>query len=366
MLIDALVANDAVLEMTRFYIGTYNSPTSHGIYRSELDPATGQLAEPVLAVEAVNSSFLAIHPSKKFLYAVSESGDGSVGAYAIDQGSGDLKLLNQQPSGGAGACHLVVDESGAHVLVANYYVGNASVLRLSADGRLGPQTGFVQHRSVIGSNGRKKNPLAHAIHLDAVNRFAFVCDAGVDKVFIYRYDAVEGTLTPNDPPAGIVAADAAPRHFAWHPDGQHAYVINESELSLTLFDYTPETGELTAVQTISTVPDGVNRKGYSTAEVVVHPSGKFVYGSNRGHDTIAGFRIDPVSRRLTAIGQFAGGTIKVPRNFNIDPSGNFALVEGRESDNIVVFRIDAQTGEFQATGHSISIGQPACVKFFVR
>lgn len=348
----------------RVYIGTYNSPKSAGIYRSVLDLSTGRLADPVLAVAARNPSFLAIHPNRQFLYAVSEEGDGGVAAYAIDAASGDLRLLNQQPSGGPGACHLIVDHAGKHVLVANYSGGNASVLPINADGSLGPRTGFVQHEAIIGKNKTRKAPLAHSINLDAAGRFAFVCDAGVDKVFIYQYDASRGTLTPNDPPAGLVSPDAAPRHFAWHPAGKQAYAINEAELSITVFDYNARNGALLPVQTISTVPEGVDRNGYSTAEVVVHPSGKFVYGSNRGHDTIAGFRVDAASGRLTSIGQFAGGTMKVPRNFNIDPTGTFALVEGQETDNIVVFRIDQTTGEFQPTGVSASVGKPVCVKFF--
>lgn len=349
----------------RVYIGTYNSRSSQGIYRAELDLATGKLSQPVLAVAASNPSFLAIHPNKRFLYAVSEAGGGGVAAYAIDPATGDLKLLNQQPSGGKGACHLIVDKTGTHVLVANYSGGNASVLPVALDGTLAPRSGFVQHEPTIDRNSKKKLPLAHSVNLDAAGRYAFICDAGVDKVFSYRYDADHGTLAPNSPPAALLAPHAAPRHFAWHPEGKHAYVINEAELSVTVFDYAADTGTLTAVQTISTVPAGVNRKGYSTAEVVVHPSGKFVYGSNRGHDTIAGFKVDVASGKLTSLGQFAGGAVKVPRNFNIDPTGTYALVEGQESNNIVVFKINSETGEFVPTGHEISVGKPVCVKFFV-
>lgn len=358
-------AADAPSGKMRFYIGTYNSPASEGIYRAELDLATGKMSEPTLAATAVNASFLAIHPNKRFLYAVSEAGEGGVAAYAVDSETGNLKLLNQQSSGGGGPCHLVVDKAGTHVLVANYGGGNASVLPIASDGKLEPRSGHVQHDSIIGKSGKKKNPLAHSINLDAAGRFAFVCDAGVDKVFIYRYDAAQGTLTPNVPPAGVVAPDAAPRHFAWHPDGKRAYAINEAELSVTAFDYDATTGALTATQTISTVPEGVNRQGYSTAEVVVHPSGKFVYGSNRGHHTIAGFKVDGQTGKLTAIGQFAGGTMKTPRNFNIDPTGTYALVEGQDSDNIVSFRIDGASGEFRPTGHQVKVGRPVCIKFFV-
>jgi 6-phosphogluconolactonase len=361
--VNSSIANDAATGNVRFYIGTYNSNASEGIYRSELDLATGKMSEPVLAAPAVNASFLAIHPNKRFLYAVSEEGTGGVAAYAVNQATGNLSLLNQQSSGGAGPCHLVVDKPGTHVLVANYSGGNAAVLPISADGKLEPRSGHVQHEPVIEKNDRKKAPLAHSINLDAAGRFAFVCDAGVDKVFIYRYDATKGTLTPNTPPAGLVPPDTAPRHFAWRFDGKQAYAINESELSITVFDYDAITGALTAVQTISTVPEGVDRKGFSTAEVVVHPLGRFVYGSNRGYDTIAGFKVDTSKGRLTTIGQFAQGTVKTPRNFNIDPTGTFALVEGQDSDNIVSFHIDPESGEFRPTSHSINVGKPVCIKF---
>jgi 6-phosphogluconolactonase len=361
--VNSSFADDAATGKVRFYIGTYNSPSSEGIYRSELDLATGKMAEPVLAVAAKNASFVAIHPNKRFLYAVSEEGAGGVAAYSVNQETGNLTLLNQQSSGGAGPCHVVVDKPGTHVLVANYSGGNASVLPITADGKLEPRSGHVQHEPVIGKNDKKKEPRGHSINLDAAGQFAFVCDAGVDKVFIYRYDAAKGTLTPNTPPAGLVAPDAAPRHFAWRPDGKQAYAINEAELSITVFDYDAKTGALTAVQTISTVPEGVDRKGFSTAEVVVHPSGKFVYGSNRGFHSIAGFKVDPSTGKLTAIGQFAQGIMKTPRNFNIDPTGTYALVEGQDSDNIVSFRIDPESGEFRPTSHSINVGKPVCIKF---
>lgn len=347
----------------RIYIGTYNSPASKGIYRAEFDAETGKLSAPVLAAEAVDPSFVAIHPNKQFLYAVNEAGEGAVSAFSIDPASGDLTYLNQQPSSGKAPCHLIVDKAGTHVLLAAYFGGNASVLPISSDGKLGLRTGFVQHPSITGTMGQKKDPRGHSINLDAAGRFAFVCDAGIDGVFIYRYDSANGTLTPNDPPVGEVPPDSAPRHFAFHPDGKHAYAINEADLSIDVFDYNADNGALTRTQVISTVPEGVDRTGYSTAEVVVHPSGKFVYGSNRGHDTIAAFKVNSANGQLTSIGQQAAGTIKVPRNFNIDPTGKFALVEGQETDNIVVFKINQETGVFEDTGVSVSVGKPVCIRF---
>ncbi|MFO1021912.1 MAG: lactonase family protein [Planctomycetales bacterium] len=224
----------------RFYIGTYNSPKSKGIYRSELDLASGKLSEPILAVEAESPSFVALHPSQKFLYAVNESGGGTVAAFAIDA-EGQLKFLNQKSSGGAGPCHLIVDPAGKHVLVANYSGGNATVLPILPDGTLGERTGHAQHPP-CSDRERPRRPLAHSINLDPSARFAFVCDAGVDQVFIYKYDAEKGTLTPNTPPSGLTAPDAAPRHFAMHPNGKQCYAINEAELSVTVFDFDSQTG----------------------------------------------------------------------------------------------------------------------------
>jgi len=362
-----IAANSASVEGAtkyRVYIGTYNSPKSEGIYRAEFDASTGELSAPVLAVKAPDPSFLAVHPSQKFLYAVNESGEGTVSAYAIDPKTGDLTYLNQQSSKGKAPCHLIVDKPGTHVLVANYTGGNASVIAIGPDGKLGETTGFAQHLPITSPEGKMKSPLGHSVNLDRAGRYAFVCDAGIDGVFIYRYDQERGTLVPNDPSVGTVPANAAPRHFAFHPNGKHAYAINESALSISVFDYNPHTGSLTPTQVVSTVPEGVDRTGYSTAEIVVHPSGKFVYGSNRGHDTIAAFKVNPENGQLTSIGQQAAGSMKVPRNFNIDPTGQFALVEGQETDNIVIFRINADSGEFEPTGKSVTVGKPVCIKFF--
>lgn len=361
-------AADVPAGKQRVYIGTYSTDSSRGIYRCELDQATGKLSDPELAVEAVNPSFLALHPTQPYLYAVTEVSmfegqpAGGVSAYAIDTATGDLKLLNQKSSGGPGPCHLIVDRMGKHVLVANYGGGSAAVLPIGSDGKLSDKSGFVQHETVK-INDRTKEPRGHSINLSPVGRFAYVADAGLDKVFIYRYDAQRGTLEPNDPPFGLVPPDAAPRHFTFSTGGRQAYAINEHELSVTVFKYDAKNGSLTPIQTISTLPEGTDTKGLSTAEVVVHPSGKFLYGSNRGHDTIAGFQVNPKDGTLTAIGHFAKGAVKTPRNFNIDLTGNYMLVEGQDSNNIVVFKIDLQTGELTPTGSSITVGHPVCVKF---
>src|SRR5262245_46576810 len=236
-------AEDKAPKKFMVYVGTYTGgKKSEGIYRMELDTETGKLSEPKLAGKAVNPSFLAIHPTGKFLYAVGEIDDfakkgkksgGAVNAFAIDQKTGDLTLLNQQSSEGGGPCHVVVDKAGKYAFAANYGGGNACALPIGKDGKLGEATGFAQHKA-----RGKKRPLAHSINLDAANRFAFVADAGVDRVFIYRFE--DGKLKENDPPHAELKANAAPRHFAFHPDGKHAYVINESALSITAFDYDSE------------------------------------------------------------------------------------------------------------------------------
>jgi 6-phosphogluconolactonase len=349
------------------YVGTYtNSRKSKGIYRLELDLASGKLTAPALAAEAADPSFLAIHPGRRFLYAVGELASfrgkksGVVSGFAIDPKTGDLTLLNHQPSEGAGPCHLVVDRAGKHVLAANYGGGSACVLPIEDDGRLGKATAFVQHKGSGVNPDRQKEPHAHSINLDAANRFAFVADLGLDKVFVYRFDKASGTLTPNDPPAAAVAPGAGPRHFAFHPTGRYAYVINELDSTVTAFDYDAKRGALKPVQTVTTLPEGFKGKSW-TAEVVVHPSGKFVYGSNRGHDSIAVFRVDAKTGQLTPAGH-QSDRIKTPRNFAIDPTGAWMLVANQASDSVIVFRIDPDTGRLEPTGQAAEVPVPVCVR----
>jgi 6-phosphogluconolactonase len=352
------------------FIGTYNGPKSKGIYRCEMDLKTGKLGEPELAAEVANPSFLAIHPTRQFLYAVGEmemfggKKGGAVSALSLDPKTGKLALLNQKPSGGGGPCHLVVDKAGKHVLVANYGGGSASVLAVGADGKLEETTAFVQHKGSSEDKSRQEAPHAHSINLDAANRFAFVADLGLDKVVVYRYDADRGTLTPAEPAS--VAPGSGPRHFAFHPDGKHAYVINEMALTITAFTYDPESGVLKTLQTASTLPAGTPRdKSFSTAEVQVHPTGKFVYGSNRGQNTIAVFTVNPKSGELSPAGH-QGENVKTPRNFGIDPTGKFLVVANQDGHSLVVFRIDPETGALKPTGHTVEVGNPVCVKFVPR
>ncbi|WP_397568132.1 lactonase family protein [Schlesneria sp. T3-172] len=360
------VANSADPEKFRVYFGTYSGELSKGIYVSTFDAATGKLSAPELAAEVKNASFLAIHPSRKYLYAVSEIADfegkkqGGVSAFEIDSATGRLKLLNQQSSGGGGPCHLVTDAQGTNVLVANYGGGSVSVLPILADGRLSPASSTIQHQGSSVDKQRQEGPHAHSINLDPANKFAFAADLGLDKVLVYRFDGSKGLLTANDPPAGVVAPGSGPRHFAFHPSGKYAFVNNEMTSTITSFAYDPAKGSLKEIHTLSTIPEPT--PGNSTAETVVHPSGKFVYVSNRGHNSLAIYQCDPATGRLTALGhQSTGG--KTPRNFNIDPTGSYVLAANQDTNNVTVLKIDAATGKLSPTGAAIEVGIPVCVKF---
>jgi 6-phosphogluconolactonase len=348
-------------------VGTYTGgdTKSKGIYRLELDLASGKLSEPELAVEADSPAFLAVHPSHQFLYSVNEIGDsgdktGGVSAYSFDPKTGAVKALNRQSSGGAGPCHLVVDKAGKHVVVANYGSGSAAVLPIGDDGRLGEIVSRQLHKGTGPNPKRQEGPHAHCVTLSPDNRFAFVADLGTDKVVSYRYDTDKGTLTDNDPPSASVAPGAGPRHFTFHPDGRHAYAINELGSSVTAFAYDPERGSLKDLQTLSTLPGSF--KGENTcAEVEVHPSGKFLYGSNRGQDDIAIFAIDAKTGELTAAGR-QGKDVKVPRNFAIDPTGAYLVVANQDANSLVVYGIDQKTGALTPTGSRVEVPKAVCVK----
>ena len=354
----------------RVYIGTYTRSGSQGIYLSYLDLANGSLAPAELAAKVANPSFLAIHPSRPLLYAVGEMGNfqgkktGAVSAFSIDLKTGRLNLLNQQSSQGPGPCHLVVDRSGRNVLVANYGGGSIACLPIRPDGRLGQATSSIQHEGSSVDPRRQQGPHAHSINLDAAGRFAVVADLGLDKILIYRFDADGGKLTPNQPPWTKLPPGSGPRHFAFHPGGRYAYVINELSSTVAALRYDARRGTLESLQTVSTLPAGFDGRS-STAEVQVHPSGRFLYGSNRGHDSIACFAIDAATGKLTHIGhQSTQG--KTPRNFRLDPTGNYLLAANQATDNVVVFRIDPKTGKLSPTGHSITVAMPVCIRMMPR
>jgi 6-phosphogluconolactonase len=284
-----------------------------------------------------------------------------VSAYAIDADGGYLKLLNEQSSGGAGPCYVSIDHLGKNLLVANYGSGSVSVMPIKPDGTLGKPTGFVQHQGSSVNPERQKGPHAHSINVSPDNRFAFVADLGIDKIMIYRLDVEKGTMVTNSPPFAQVKPGAGPRHFAFHPNGKYAYVINEIDCTITAFAYDSASGALTEIQTVATLPSGFKGSN-ACAEVIVHPSGKFLYGSNRGHDSIVVYRVDLANGTLTLV-EHEIADIKTPRNFNIDPTGKFCLVANQGNDSVVVLRIDQETGALEPSGHKISVPRPVCVRF---
>ncbi len=355
----------AAPQKMRVFVGTYTRGKSKGIYPGELDLASGQFTVTGVAV-SVEPSFLALDPSQRFLYAVNETEKwngrdncGGVSAFAI-QPSGELKPLNQQPSEGGAPCHISIDDQGRFAFVANYTGGDVAVLPIEKDGSLGKAVSVVQHKGEVADKQRQGGPHAHAISLDKANRFALAADLGLDKLFVYRFDGQTGKLTANDPPFGKLAPRSGPRHFAFSRDGRFVFVINEIALTITSFAYDAERGALKSLATVSTLPKGEKQGDWSTAEIMVHPSGRFLYGSNRGHDSLVIFAIDAQTGGLSYVGnQPSGG--KTPRSFGIDPTGQYLLSANQDSDNVAVMRIDRQTGKLTPTGQSVEIGMPVCV-----
>jgi 6-phosphogluconolactonase len=351
------------------YVGTYTEEgsKSKGIYAYRFDPATTQITAIGLVAETINPSFVALHPNRRFLYAVNEVGkykgqsSGAVSAFAIDRVTGKLTLVNEVPSRGADPCYITLDKSGKHVLVANYTGGSVAVFPVLDDGRLGDASAFVQHQGHGTNPERQERPHAHSIDLSPDNHFALVDDLGLDYVIAYSFDGANGSLTPNEPAFAKVDAGAGPRHFAFHPNGIFAYVINEMHSTVTVFAYDSTGGALRSLQTISTLPPGFTGQN-DDAEVQVHPSGKFLYASNRGHDSIAVFAIDPTKGTLTPVEDISTRG-KTPRSFEIDPTGSLLFAANQKSNNIVVFRIDAGTGRLTPTGQVLEVEAPVCVKF---
>ncbi len=347
------------------YLGTYTRGDSQGIYQAQLDTQTGKLHSLELAAELESPSFLALHPSKPIVYAVSEVANfdgekaGAVSALRRDPASGRLTLLKQHSTKGAHPCHVSVTPCGKFVMVANYSGGSVACYSVEEDGGLGPMSGFVQHKGSSVSP-RQKGPRAHSIDSDPTGRFFYADDLGADKVFIYQLD--EGKFVPNEPAFASLAPGSGPRHLAFHPKDRFVYVVNELLSTITAFAHNADTGALTEIQTISTLPDGFDGKN-TTAEIRVHPSGNFVYGSNRGHDSIAAFRINRDTGELTPVGHTSSGG-NSPRNFTIDPSGRYVLAAHQLSDNVVAFRINQDTGLLEPTGSELAVGMPVCVAFF--
>jgi len=351
------------------YFGTYTDTRSKGIYVSHFSLETGMLSTPVLAVATPNPSFLAVTPDARFVYAVNEinsyggQSSGSVSAFALHKDTGLLTPLNRQPTLGADPAHLSVDRDGHTVLVANYTGGSIATFPISADGSLGPMVSFVQHTGKSVNPDRQAGPHAHEILADPLNQFVYVADLGLDKVMIYRFDPAKHTVTPAAPPSAAVKPGAGPRHLTFDASGAHAYVINEMACTITAFTRNPSNGSLAEIETISSLPPGEPpQPGYTTAEIALAPSGKFLYGSTRGHDSISIYSVNPASGRLDFV-TYTKLPGKTPRGFGITPDGAYMLVAHQNSDSVVVFKIDKATGKLTATKSTVAIGKPVDVTF---
>jgi 6-phosphogluconolactonase len=352
---------------TLVYFGTYSGAKSKGIYLSRFDEATGKLTAPELAATTKNPSFLAVHPNGRFLYAVGElSGAtglraGAVAAFRIDPKSGQLTPINRQPSGGGGPCHLSVDPTGKCILTANYGSGGVGLLPIKDDGSVGAPCVAIQHHGSSVNPQRQAGPHAHFITPDPANRFALACDLGLDQVLVYKFDPAQCTLVANEPPAASIQPGSGPRHVVFHPKGRFVYLISEISSTITALTYDEKLGVLKEFQTVSTLP--ADFKGSSSgAEIQIHPSGKFLYGSNRGHDSIAVFAIEAKSGKLTCLGYESTGG-KIPRHFTFDPSGKWVVAENQDSNDVVVFKADAKTGRLTLTSERIEVGTPVCAVF---
>lgn len=349
------------------YVGTYTGPTSRGIYAYRFDAGTGKWTSLGLVAETTNPSFLTVAPSRRFLYAVNEVSDyqgqksGSVSAFAVDRNSGKLTFLNEVSSRGAGPCHISVDKTGRYVLVANYDSGSVAVFPVMKDGRLGDASSFVQHTGHGVDQKRQEGPHAHDIGLSPDNRFAMVADLGLDELLVYRFNPANGKLVPNNLRFAKVESGAGARHFTFHPSGRFVYAVNEMQSSVTAFSYNKGGGVLHKLQTISALPKDFQGNN-DAAEIEVHPSGKFVYSSNRGNDSIAVFAINSAKGTLRLVEiDFTKG--RTPRSFGIDPTGSYLFAANQESNNIVLFRIDSRIGRLTPTGQVLEVPSPVCVKF---
>ena len=351
---------------TLVYVGTYTGAKSKGIYLYKLSE-NGSLAPLGVAAETPNPSFLELDPGRKLLFAVSEISafegkpTGAVSSFAIDPTSGKLKFLNQRSSHGTGPCHLVLDRERRHVLVANYGSGSVAVLPIGNDGLLGEATAAIQHNGKSVHPDRQKGPHAHCVTMAPDNRFVFVCDLGLDQVLSYRFDAQRGKLTPNQPPFASLKPGAGPRHMVFRPDARFAYVINELDSTITAMAYDSKAGALHPLQSVSTLPQDYSGKN-TTAEIDIHPSGKFLYGSNRGQDTVVVFQVDGDKGTLTRVADHKTGG-KTPRHFGIDPSGRLLAVGNQASDTIQLCEIDSQSGQLQPSAALAEAPSPVCIRF---
>ena len=351
------------------YIGTYTHTTSEGIYLYEVDLSTGALRFLNVSPAGEHPSYLAFHPNGRTLYAVNETTEyggrasGAVSAYAIDGQTGALTTLNRQASEGTSPCYLSVDATGQFLLVANYHSGSIAVLRVQPDGQLLPASDFIQFRPTEEESQRQKAPLGHCIITDPTNRFVLACDAGLDRLMIYQLDLARGRLIPSEQPTTQLRDGSAPRHVTIHPDRRHVYAIGESSSTMFAFAWDEARGRLAEMQAISTLPEGFRGRNYC-ADLHVHPSGRFLYGSNRGHNSIVIYAIHEDTGKLTLVGHESTQG-QTPRNLALDPTGQYLFAANQHSDTVVSYRIDLQTGRTAPTGHVLSLPMPVCLKMRV-
>lgn len=349
------------------YIGTYTGGESKGIYAYRFDAISGEVNPIGLMAESENPSFLAAHPSGRFLYAVNEidqfggEKSGSISAFSIDRNAGNLTLLNRVSSLGAGTAHLSLDKTGRYLLVANYGGGSVAAFPIHDDGSLGKASSFVQHTGSSVNPERQTGPHAHEIVATNDNRFVLVPDLGLDEVLIYRFNAAKGSLSPNDPAFAKTAPGAGPRHVAVHPTGRFVYVVNEMQSTVSAFSYDAHAGSLRHIETLTTLPKDFTGQN-STAEILTDAKGRFLYLSNRGHDSIAVFAINSHNGTLSSIQDALTGG-KTPRNFAIDPTGRWLFAANQESNTITLFRVDSHTGRLTRTQSVLRTGKPVCVAF---
>lgn len=351
---------------------------SKGIYVSRFHAATGEFGEPELAAEIINPSFLTVSPDHRFLYAVSEDPlsvgppldhSSYVSAFAIDSATGKLRLLNTAPASGTSTCFISMDKTGKFVLMSNFGSGSVSVIRIKEDGSLGELTAFIQDVGSSVDTRIQFEPHPHSIVVSPDNRYAIVSDLGIDKVLVFRFDAQTGKLSPPDPPFATVYPGGGPRHFTFDPSGKFGYQLSEMNGTVDVFNWDASKGILTTVQRVQTVPHDFFGGNHS-AEIEVHPNGKFLYESNRrtkseeerAPDTIGVYSIDPKTGMLTPIEQSLTGGV-MPRFFTIDPTGAFLLAANQISNNVVAYKIDPSTGRLSKAGGEIKVDTPVCLKF---
>ena len=361
------------------YVGTYTHPIlfgtgqilegkGEGIYLFRMDPETGRLTRQETTTGVVNPSYLTLDPARRHLYAVNElktfggMASGAVSAFRVEPETGRLTFLNQKSTGGTDPCHVVVNDRSTQVFVSNFMSGSVCVFPIQPDGTLGDASQFIQHSGSSVHPKRQRGPHAHSLIFDKHNRFAFVPDLGMDKLMVYKTDFDKGRLSPAKVPFVSVQPGAGPRHCVFHPSGRYCYLIQELDSTLSAYRYNPNDGTFELLQTVPTVVSDGFTGDNTCADVQILPKGRFVYGSNRGHDSIVIYRIDQETGRLSFVGMESTRG-RTPRNFAIDPTGRFLLAANQDSDNIIVFRIDPETGMLSAVDQT-AVPTPVCVRVY--